>query len=43
MTLARWNPWQEMNSLQRQINHLFDDVLVPSALFDREFLQSSRS
>ncbi|KAF3884782.1 MULTISPECIES: Hsp20/alpha crystallin family protein [Nostocales] len=37
MTLARWNPWQEMNSLQRQINHLFDDVLVPSALFDREF------
>lgn len=36
MTLARWNPWQEMNALQRQINHLFDDV-VPSGLLDREF------
>ncbi|GAA6621297.1 hypothetical protein NUACC26_071170 [Scytonema sp. NUACC26] len=29
MTLSRWNPWQEMNALQRQINHLFDDVLAP--------------
>ncbi|MUG98074.1 Hsp20 family protein [Scytonema sp. UIC 10036] len=37
MTLARWNPWQEMNALQRQINQFFDDVLVPSALLDREF------
>jgi HSP20 family protein len=32
MTLVRWNPWQEMNSLQRQVNRLFDDMLVPSAL-----------
>lgn len=30
MTLARYNPWQEMNSLQRQFNRLFDDALTPS-------------
>jgi HSP20 family protein len=24
MPLVRYNPWQEMNSLQRQLNHLFD-------------------
>jgi HSP20 family protein len=27
MALVRYNPWQEMNSLQRQLNHLFDDAL----------------
>jgi HSP20 family protein len=37
MTLARWNPWQEMNALQRQFDRLFDDVLVPSSLLDKEF------
>jgi len=30
MALVRYNPWQEMNSLQRQLNRLFDDTLVPS-------------
>ena len=30
MALVRYNPWQEMNSLQRQLNRLFDDVLVPT-------------
>jgi HSP20 family protein len=25
MTLVRWNPWQEMDALQRQINRIFDD------------------
>ena len=29
MALVRYNPWQEMNSLQRQLNHLFDDALIP--------------
>ncbi|AFZ34944.1 heat shock protein Hsp20 [Stanieria cyanosphaera PCC 7437] len=29
MTLVRYNPWQEMNTLQRQLNRLFDDVLTP--------------
>jgi HSP20 family protein len=29
MALVRYNPWQEMSSIQRQLNHLFDDVLTP--------------
>ena len=27
MALVRYNPWQEMNSMQRQLNRLFDDAL----------------
>ena len=27
MALIRYNPWQEVNSLQRQLNRLFDDAL----------------
>jgi HSP20 family protein len=30
MALVRWNPDREINSLQRQIDRLFDDMLVPS-------------
>ena len=30
MALVRYNPWQEMNSLQRQFNRLFDDALTPA-------------
>lgn len=31
MTVVRWNPWQEINTLQRQINRLFDeDMLAPA-------------
>jgi len=37
MALVRWNSWQEMNSLQRQMNSLFDDMLVPSASVERNF------
>ncbi|NJL51283.1 MAG: Hsp20/alpha crystallin family protein [Hydrococcus sp. SU_1_0] len=29
MALVRYNPWHEMSSLQRQLNHLFDDALTP--------------
>ncbi len=29
MSIVRYNPWQEMNSLQRQLNRLFDDALTP--------------
>lgn len=29
MAIVRYNPWQEMNSLQRQLNRLFDDALAP--------------
>ncbi|MBW4628156.1 MAG: Hsp20 family protein [Brasilonema octagenarum HA4186-MV1] len=35
MTLVRWNNWQQMNSLHRQMNRLFDDMLVPSTLIER--------
>jgi HSP20 family protein len=27
MALVRYNPWQEMNALQRQLNHLFNEEL----------------
>ncbi len=30
MALVRYNPWSEMNSLQRQLNRLFDDALTPT-------------
>ncbi|MDY6902371.1 MAG: Hsp20/alpha crystallin family protein [Cyanobacteriota bacterium] len=29
MALVRYNPWQEMNALQRSFNRLFDDMLAP--------------
>lgn len=29
MAIIRYSPWQEMNDLQRQLNHLFDDALTP--------------
>ncbi|MEM9927607.1 MAG: Hsp20/alpha crystallin family protein [Cyanobacteria bacterium P01_D01_bin.50] len=28
MALSRYNPWQEMNALQRSFNRLFDDMLT---------------
>ncbi|MEM8779705.1 MAG: Hsp20/alpha crystallin family protein, partial [Cyanobacteria bacterium P01_G01_bin.49] len=28
MALVRYNPWKEMNALQRQMNQLFDDGLL---------------
>ena len=31
MAIVRYNPWQEMNSLQRQLNRMFDDVLTPAS------------
>lgn len=34
MTIIRYNPWSEMNSLQRQLNKMFDDSLIPAALND---------
>ncbi len=30
MALVRYNPWQEMNSLQHQLNRLFDEALTPT-------------
>lgn len=34
MALVRYNPWSEMNSLQRQFNRLFDDALTFDNLGD---------
>ena len=32
MALVRWNPWREVNTLQRQFNRLFDETLVPATV-----------
>lgn len=32
MTIINYNPWSEMNSLQRQLNRVLDDVLTPSTI-----------
>ena len=37
MTLVRWNPWQEMNTIQRQLNRLFEEDMLPSTLLERTF------
>ncbi|BAZ31777.1 heat shock protein Hsp20 [Cylindrospermum sp. NIES-4074] len=33
--LVRYNPWQEFNNLQRQIDRLFEDVRVPDEVSER--------
>ena len=30
MTLVRWNPWREVDTLQRQFDRLFEDALTPA-------------
>lgn len=39
MALVRWNPWREIATLQQQMNHLFDDALVPTAGRERGFVR----
>ncbi len=40
MALVRWNPWHEIDTLQSQINRLFDEALVPTTRReDRGFLK----
>ncbi|NET31419.1 MAG: Hsp20/alpha crystallin family protein [Cyanothece sp. SIO1E1] len=34
MTLVRWHPWREVDTLQRQLNRLFDDALTPDSWTD---------
>ncbi|MBW4430565.1 MAG: Hsp20/alpha crystallin family protein [Pelatocladus maniniholoensis HA4357-MV3] len=34
MTLIRYNPWQEISSLQHQLNRLFDENFAPSRLLE---------
>lgn len=37
-SLVRWNPWREINTLQRQMNRLFEDTLAPVSWGDFENL-----
>jgi HSP20 family protein len=30
MALVRWNPWREIDTLQRQFDRLFEDTLTPA-------------
>ena len=30
MALVRWNPWQEVDTMQRQINRLFEQASLPA-------------
>jgi HSP20 family protein len=43
MTLVRWNPWREIDTLQRQFNSLFEDTKLPATLFDREYINVPRA
>ncbi|RUR73197.1 Hsp20/alpha crystallin family protein [Chlorogloeopsis fritschii PCC 9212] len=37
--LIRYNPWQEINTFQRQINRLFEDTRVPNKLLERDLIK----
>ena len=39
MLVRRYNPWQELNTLERHINGLLGDTRVPSARLDRDFIR----
>lgn len=39
MALVRWNHWREIATLQQQMNHLFDDALVPAVGRERGFVR----
>ncbi len=39
MTVVRWNPWREIDTLQRQINNLFEDTITPSSSFERNLVR----
>lgn len=32
MALVRWNPWQEMNTLQRQLDRLFEEPFASTSM-----------
>jgi HSP20 family protein len=32
MTIIRYNPWQEMNAIQRQLDRIFNDTMIPTPL-----------
>ncbi|MEO1006729.1 MAG: Hsp20/alpha crystallin family protein, partial [Cyanobacteria bacterium J06638_38] len=32
MTIIRYTPWLEIDTLERQLNHMFNEVLAPNSL-----------
>lgn len=39
MLVRRYNPWQELNTLERHINGLLGDTRVPSARLEKGFIR----
>ncbi|MCC5610944.1 Hsp20/alpha crystallin family protein [Nostoc sp. CHAB 5834] len=39
MLVRRYNPWQELNTLERHINGLLGDTRVPSARLEKGFIK----
>ncbi|HLP88204.1 MAG TPA: Hsp20/alpha crystallin family protein [Nostocaceae cyanobacterium] len=37
--LLRYNPWQELNALQRQFDRLFEDATVPFTLLEKDLVR----
>jgi HSP20 family protein len=37
--LVRYNPWQEFNTIQRQIDRLFEETRLPSSLGEKDFVK----
>ena len=37
MAIVRYSPWSEMDSVQRQINRMFNEVLTPSSLAEGNY------
>jgi len=35
MSLSRYNPWEDLNTLQRQVNRLFDETILPTVNTER--------
>ncbi|BCL39504.1 Hsp20/alpha crystallin family protein [Nostoc sp. MS1] len=39
MAVVRWNPWQDLNALQHQLNQLFEEDMLPATLLDRTLIR----
>ncbi|MBD2358317.1 Hsp20/alpha crystallin family protein [Tolypothrix sp. FACHB-123] len=37
--LVRYNPWQELNTIQRQLNSLFAETRVPATVFSQGLMR----
>lgn len=39
MMLVRRNPWSEMNAMQRQLERLFNENIIPTVSVERDFIK----